>query len=178
MNNEQVEIVKRTIIRLLPPRPEGNSEIIIQRYEKQKRDANQAFGDVFYPKLFELAPDTQELFKDLEGTKQKFPDMLTLLVRSMNRLHDTLNTMQELGVTHMKLGVKVEHYQPFVKALLWTFHKQLGDEVFNGHVAEAFVAVLSRICGIMCNSAYPQIRGLPVDAPMPTTEGSSTPPTT
>ncbi|HYP56653.1 MAG TPA: globin domain-containing protein [Beijerinckia sp.] len=175
MTNEQVEIVKRTIVRLLPPRPEGNSEMIIQRYEKQKKEANKAFGDVFYARLFEIAPETKELFKDLEGTKQKFGDMLPLLTRSMNRLHDTLNTMQELGVTHWKAGVKLEHYQPFVKALLWTFHTQLGDEIFNGQVAEAFVAVISRICGIMCNAAYPEARGLPEDAPMPTT---TTPPPT
>jgi hemoglobin-like flavoprotein len=158
MTNEQVEIVKRTIIRLIPPRPEGTSEMILQRFEKQKFEAYKKFGDAFYEHLWEIAPDTKELFKDVEATKQKFPDMLALLIRSMNRMHDTLNTMQELGVTHWKAGVKIEHYQPFVKTILWTFKEQLGDEVFNDVVAQAFIAVLARICGIMCNAAYPEMR--------------------
>lgn len=160
MTNEQVEIVKRTIVRVLPPRPEGTSEMILQRYEKIKAEAAKAFGDVFFTRLFEIAPDTQALFKDLEKTKLKFAEMLPLLFRSMNRLHDTVNTMQELGVTHWKAGVKLEHYQPFVAALLWSLQKQLGDEIFNEDVAKAYVAVLSRICGIMCNAAYPEARGI------------------
>lgn len=160
MTNEQVEIVKRTIVRIFPPRPEGSSEMIIQRYEKAKFAAAQAFGEVFYARLFETAPEMKELFKDPDKTVQKFADMLPLLFRSMNRLHDTINTMQELGVTHWKAGVKIEHYQPFLTALLWTFRQQMGDEIFNEDVAKAYVAVLSRICGIMCNAAYPELRGI------------------
>lgn len=175
MTNEQVEIVKRTIVRVLPPRPEGTSEMILQRYEKIKTEAAKAFGDVFFARLFEIAPDTQALFKDLEKTKQKFAEMLPLLFRSMNRLHDTVNTMQELGVTHWKAGVKLEHYQPFVAALLWSLQKQLGDEVFNEEVAKAYIAVLSRICGIMCNAAYPEARGIASSEPSADPSASGAP---
>jgi hemoglobin-like flavoprotein len=160
MTNEQVEIVKRTIVRVFPPRPEGSSEMIIQRYEKAKTDAAKAFGEVFFPRLFETAPELKELFKDPDKTVLKFAEMLPLFFRSMNRLHDTLNTMQELGVSHMKAGVKLEHYQPFLSALLWTLRKMMGEEIFNEDVAKAYVAVLSRICGIMCNAAYPEARGI------------------
>jgi len=58
MTNEQVEIVKRTIIRLIPPRPEGTSEMVLQRFEKQKFEAYKKFGDAFYEHLWEIAPDT------------------------------------------------------------------------------------------------------------------------
>jgi hemoglobin-like flavoprotein len=167
MTNEQVEIVKRTLVRLIPPRPEGTSETVLQRFEKIKFEAYKAFGDTFYDHLFEIAPDTKALFKDVEATKQKFPDMLALLCRSMNRMHDTLNTMQELGVTHWKAGVKIEHYQPFVASILWTFKTKLGDEIFTAYVAEAFIAVLARICGIMCNAAYPEARFIDPAAPLP-----------
>lgn len=160
MTNEQVEIVKRTIVRVFPPRPEGSSEMILQRYEKAKFEASKAFGEIFYARLFETNPEMRELFKDTDKTVQKFGEVLPMLFRSMNRLHDTLNTMQELGVTHWKAGVKLEHYQPFLSALLWTLRKQMGDEIFNEDVAKAYVAVLSRICGIMCNAAYPEARGI------------------
>jgi hemoglobin-like flavoprotein len=174
MTNEQVEIVKRTMVRIFPPRPEGSSEIIIQRYEKAKLESAKAFADVFFPRLFEVAPDLKPLFTDTEKTAQKFCEMLPMFFRSMNRLHDTINTMQELGVTHMKAGVKMEHYQPFVASLLWTFRKMLGDEIFNEDVAKAYVAVLARICGIMCNAAYPEARGM-FDTPSasPTSEASA-----
>lgn len=168
MTNEQVDIVKRTMVRIFPPRPEGSSEMIIQRYEKAKLEAAKAFGAIFYPRLFETAPELRELFKDPDATIQKFADMLPIFFRSMNRLHDTVNNMQELGVTHMKAGVKMEHYQPFIASLLWTFRQMLGEEVFNEDVAKAYVAVLSRICGIMCNAAYPEARGI-VDTPQGTT---------
>ncbi len=171
MTNEQVEIVKRTMVRIFPPRPEGSSEIILQRFEKIKTEAAKAFADVFYPRLFETAPEFKELFKDTDKTALKFVETLPLFFRSMNRLHDTLNTMQELGCTHMKVGVKMEHYQPFLQALLWTFRKMLGDEIFNEDVAKAYVAVLSRICGIMCNAAYPAARGIE-DAPGEAPEAS------
>ena len=161
MKNEDVEVVKRTLARIIPPRPEGTSEMVLQRYAKTLYAANKEFGDIFFDRLFETAPETRALFKnDIEETKQKFGNMLTLLTRSMNRLHDTLNTMQELGVTHMKAGVKIEHYQPFMAALLWTLRQRLGEEDFNEHVAKAWVAVLSRIAGIMVNAAYPEARGI------------------
>lgn len=171
MTNEQVEIVKRTMVRIFPPRPEGSSEIIIQRYEKAKFEASKKFGDVFFPLLFERAPELEAVFPDPAAAAQQLGESLPLFFRSMNRLHDTLNTMQELGVTYMKAGLKLEHYQPFVGSLLRTFYQILGDEVFNEEVAKAYVAVLSRIVGIMCNAAYPEARGIgetpaaPSDAP-------------
>lgn len=161
MRNEDVEIVKRTLARIIPPRPEGNSELVLQRYQKALYEANKGLADVFYARLFETAPHTRDLFKgDMEEQKQKFVNMLALLTRSMNRLHDTLNTMQELGVMHMKLGVKIEDYQPFLSALLWSLREKLGEEDFNENVAKAWVAVLSRIAGIMVNAAYPEARGI------------------
>ena len=128
MKNEDVEIVKRTLARIIPPRPEGNSELILQRYTKALYEANKVLGDLFYARLFEIAPETRELFKgDMEAQNQKFVNMLVLLTRSMNRLHDTLNTMQELGVIHMKAGVKITDYQPFLSALLWALREKLGE---------------------------------------------------
>lgn len=160
MTNEQVEIVKRTMVRIFPPRPEGSSEIIIQRYEKAKFESSKAFGEVFFPRLFETAPDLKDVFTDPAATAQQLGETLPLFFRSMNRLHDTINSMQELGVTYMKAGVKIEHYQPFVASLLWTFRTVLGEEIFNEDVAKAYVAVLARIFGIMCNAAYPEARGI------------------
>jgi len=159
MTNEQVEIVKRTWARLIPQRPEGTSEMVLQRYAKILNDANKKFADPFFERLFTTAPEMQALFKgNLDETKQKFMNQLAIYLRSMNRLHDTLNSMQYAGVDHMKAGVKIEHYQPFVSCFLYTLKEQLGDEDFNDLVAQAWVAVLSRICGIMANAAYPDER--------------------
>jgi len=169
MTNEQVEIVKRTMVRIFPPRPEGSSEIIIQRYEKAKFESSKAFGDVFFPRLFEMAPELKDVFTDPATMAQQLGETLPLLFRSMNRLHDTLNTMQELGCTYMKAGLKIEHYQPFGASLLWTFRQMLGEEVFNEDVAKAYIGVLSRIFGIMCNAAYPAARGI-VDSPKDPTQ--------
>lgn len=173
MTNEQVDIVKRTMVRIFPPRPEGSSEIIIQRYEKAKFESSKAFGDVFFPRLFEQVPELKDVFTDPAAAAQQLGETLPLFFRSMNRLHDTINSMQELGVTYMKAGVKLEHYQPIVAALLWTFREKLSDEVFNEDVAKAYVAVLSRIVGIMCNAAYPQARG--IEPPPPASESAQPP---
>jgi hemoglobin-like flavoprotein len=177
MTNEQVEVVKRTMVRIFPPRPEGSSEMIIQRYQKSKFEASKAFGEIFFPALFERTPDLKEVFPDPDKSAQTIGETLPMLFRSMNRLHDTLNTMQELGVTLMKKGFKLEHYQPFIATMLLTFRKMLGDEVFNEDVAKAYVAVLARIAGIMCNSAYPEARGISNEAPLPSgaPEASATP---
>jgi hemoglobin-like flavoprotein len=159
MTNEQVEIVKRTFARIVPQRPEGTSEMVLQRYAKILHEANKKFADPFYERFFEKCPEAKELFKnDLEETKQKFMNQLSIYLRSMNRLHDTLNSMQYAGCDHMKVGVKIEHYQPFLSAFLYTLKDVLGEEDFNELVAQAWIAVLSRICGIMANAAYPEER--------------------
>ncbi len=44
--------------------------------------------------------------------------------------------------------------------MLWALREKLGEEDFNEHVAKAWVAVLSRIAGIMVNAAYPEARGI------------------
>jgi hemoglobin-like flavoprotein len=148
MTNEQVEIVKRTFSRLVP-----------QRYAKILSEANKKFADPFYARFFEKCPEAEALFvNNLDETKQKFMNQISVYLRSMNRLHDTLNSMQYAGCDHMKAGVKIEHYQPFLSAFLYTMKEQLGDEDFNDLVAQAWIAVLSRICGIMANAAYPDER--------------------
>lgn len=159
MTNEQVEIVKRTFARVIPQRPEGTSEMILQRYAKILHEANKKFADPFYERFFQTCPEAKELFKnDIEETKQKFMNQISIYLRSMNRLHDTLNSMQYAGCDHMKVGVKIEHYQPFVQSFLYTLKDVLGEEDFNDLVAQAWIAVLSRICGIMANAAYPDAR--------------------
>lgn len=85
-------------------------------------------ADMFYDKLFELAPDVRAMFPDdMTSQKEKLVSVLNTVVTSLHELDSIVPTIEELGRFHTKKGVKAEHYGTVAEALLWTLEKGLGD---------------------------------------------------
>jgi hemoglobin-like flavoprotein len=97
-------------------------------------------ADLFYRRLFELAPHYRELFaEDMGGQKKKLIRMLAFIVKSMEwndeQWADSVNPEEDLMLVVLALGrrhthlyrVPKEAYATVGDALMWTLQQGLGD---------------------------------------------------
>jgi hemoglobin-like flavoprotein len=118
-------------------------------------------SDLFYRRLFEVAPQFRPLFKDdLEPQKRKLFSMLRFIVRSVDWPDSAWNEqvdadkdffliMLALGRRHSDLyHVPAESYAAVCDALLWTLDYGLGKE-FTPDTRRAWERVYSLIATTM-----------------------------
>src|SRR5262249_28720508 len=85
-------------------------------------------ADLFYERLFEVAPEVKQFFPaDLSGQKIKLVAMLATAIKNLHQFEAILSTVRQLGERHRSYGVSAEHYAPVGAALLWTLEKGLGS---------------------------------------------------
>jgi len=98
-------------------------------------------ADLFYDRLFEIAPDVRRMFPDdLAEQKKKLMTMLGAAVAGLARPDVLLPTVRALGARHAGYGVKAEHFAPVGAALIWTLEQGLG-EAFTAEVKAAWIEV-------------------------------------
>lgn len=84
-------------------------------------------GQLFYRRLFEIAPELRPLFKsDIDAQSHKFIDMLRLILSLLNNPSGLSNTLTQLAHRHRNYGVRDDHFEKVHAALLWTFEDILG----------------------------------------------------
>jgi hemoglobin-like flavoprotein len=106
-------------------------------------------ADLFYDRLFEIAPEVRPLFPaDLSGQKIKLIGMLATAVSSLHQLDAILPAVRNLGSRHRGYGVTAEHYTPVGAALLWTLEQGLGP-AFTPDVKVAWSEAYSTLAGVM-----------------------------
>jgi hemoglobin-like flavoprotein len=112
-------------------------------------------ADLFYGRLFELAPDTRPLFKrDIHAQGAMLMSTLDMVVRSLHRLGDMLPAAQQLARRHVGYGVQPRHYDSVGTALVWTLEQALGA-AFTPPLREAWLAAYGALAGVMKAAAYP-----------------------
>jgi hemoglobin-like flavoprotein len=106
-------------------------------------------ADLFYARLFEIAPEVRQLFPtDLSGQKVKLMGMLATAINNLHRLDAILPTVRRLGDRHRDYGVSAEHYATVGTALLWTLEQGLGAG-FTSEVKAAWSEVYCALAGAM-----------------------------
>ena len=106
-------------------------------------------ADLFYDRLFEIAPETRALFPpDLTEQKKKLVSMLATAVGNLHQLETILPAVKELGQRHKGYGVTTAHYAPVGAALLWTLEKGLGP-AFTPEVKAAWTETYTALAGVM-----------------------------
>jgi hemoglobin-like flavoprotein len=95
-------------------------------------------GQIFYSRLFETAPELQELFSNAFGQDGNKAQVITevvnshlrsLLSKSVTNSRVTISpAMRELGRRHEKYGVTSAHFTKMKEALIWTLRLRLGDD--------------------------------------------------
>ena len=110
-------------------------------------------ADLFYGRLFEVAPEVRAMFPDdLSGQKKKLMAMLGTAVAGLSHLDTLLPAVRALGQRHAGYGVSAEQYVPVGAPLLWTLEKGLGD-AFTAETREAWATTYRVLAGTMIEAA-------------------------
>jgi hemoglobin-like flavoprotein len=106
-------------------------------------------ADLFYDRLFEIAPTVRPMFPaDLGEQKKKLIGMLATAVNNLHTLETILPAVQDLGRRHKGYGVADDHYTPVGAALLWTLEQGLGAD-FTPDVKTAWTEAYTALAGVM-----------------------------
>lgn len=110
-------------------------------------------AELFYGRLFELAPELRPLFKtDMKDQGKKLMQMIGTAVAHLNKLGEVVPAVQALGKRHVGYGVQDSHYDTVGAALLWTLGQGLGD-AFTDEVEAAWTKVYSTLATVMKEAA-------------------------
>lgn len=128
------------------------AQLVKQSFAKVAPIAEQA-ADLFYTRLFEIAPEVKPLFKgDIKEQGRKLMSTLGLAVGSLDRLPQLVPVVQDLGRKHAGYGVRGEHYDKVAAALLWTLEQGLGPD-FTPETKAAWTEVYGILAGVMKEAA-------------------------
>ncbi|MBN9087804.1 MAG: hypothetical protein J0J01_12915 [Reyranella sp.] len=109
-------------------------------------------ADLFYRRLFELAPDVRPMFAaDLSGQKKKLMDTLGYAVASLSCPYKLGPELAVLGERHADYGTKVEHFTLVGEALMWALQRALNEE-FTHAVADAWETVYGELAEAMIDA--------------------------
>src|SRR5215831_16256200 len=110
-------------------------------------------AQLFYQRLFQLDPSLERMFKgDMAEQRRKLVQMLTAVVKGLDRLDQLVPIVQDLGRRHATYGVADKHYDTVGAALLWTLEKGLG-KAFTEDTREAWATVYGLLASVMKEAA-------------------------
>ncbi len=122
----------------------------------QLQPSQAATADLFYGRLFELAPDTRPLFKrDIHAQGLMLTHTLGVVVAGLDRLDTVVPLAQQLARQHVGYGVQARHYDSVGTALIWTLAQSLGT-AFTPALRQAWADAYALLAGAMKAAAYPQ----------------------
>ena len=105
-----------------------------------------AFADLFYLRLFTLAPETRGLFApDMRAQRRKLADTLGAIVETLDAPQAMIDG---LGRRHAGYGVREAHYAPLGDALIWTLDCLL-EERFDPETRRAWQTAISGLSARM-----------------------------
>ena len=110
-------------------------------------------ADLFYNRLFEIAPEVRPLFPDdLAEQKKKLIAMLATAVTNLHQVDKILPAVEDLGKRHVAYGVTDKMYEPVGAALLWTLEQGLGPD-FTPELKGAWTETYMTLAGVMQKAA-------------------------
>lgn len=126
--------------------------LVRESFRKVVPIAGQA-AEMFYARLFEIAPETRPLFKaDLTGQYDKLIQMLVWVVANLHQIERIRQTVEELGRRHSRYDIEPRHYDQVGEALIWTLERGLG-EAFTPATREAWIVAYAILADTMQEAA-------------------------
>ncbi|MCR4288894.1 MAG: globin domain-containing protein [Candidatus Scalindua sp.] len=112
--------------------------MLVQKTFEKIRPISEVAAELFYNRLFELAPSLKSLFKgDMKTQGRMLMQMLDYTVSGLNKPDSIIPVVQDLGRCHVGYGVKEEYYETVGEALLWTLEQGMGKD-FTPDVKDAW----------------------------------------
>jgi hemoglobin-like flavoprotein len=123
---------------------------LVQQSWAQVMPISHTAATLFYSRLFILDPNLRHLFRspDMAEQGRKLMQMLTVVVKGLDRLDQLIPAVQALGRRHTGYGVRDYHYETVAEALLWTLQQGLG-EAFTAEVRQAWVEAYTVLADVM-----------------------------
>jgi hemoglobin-like flavoprotein len=113
-------------------------------------------AELFYGRLFEIAPQVRAMFPDdMTEQRKKLMQTLAVVVNGLTNLDAILPAASALAKRHVDYGAQAAHYPVVGEALLWTLEKGLGD-AWTPPVAAAWTQAYTTLSGFMISEAYGQ----------------------
>ena len=97
-------------------------KLIKKSWEQIQEDPNKV-RRLFYTKIFEIAPEAKELFRDSFLNFKSLPDSFLFMFEHLENLEMEIPRIKRLGLKHKTYGVKKKHYPIGQTALLWSFQQ-------------------------------------------------------
>jgi hemoglobin-like flavoprotein len=130
----------------------GEIALIRSSFNKVRPISVQA-AELFYGRLFEVAPGVRALFKgDMAEQGAKLMATIGMVVASLDRLEKVMPAVQELAKRHVGYGALPAHYAVVGDCLLWTLGQGLGDE-FTPDTNAAWTKAYGVLSGAMIEAA-------------------------
>ncbi|SIQ37823.1 nitric oxide dioxygenase [Rhizobium sp. RU35A] len=116
----------------------------------------EAAADLFYGRLFDIAPEVKPLFKgDMQEQGRKLMMTLGIVVNGLKDIAGILPAAEALAVRHNDYGVKPEYYAPVGEALIWTLEQGLGPD-FTPAVRDAWITAYTTLSQVMISASCRQ----------------------
>jgi hemoglobin-like flavoprotein len=130
-------------------------ELVKSSWSKVALIPTEAVGDLFYNRLFEIAPEVKPMFKNIsiEEQSRKLLSMLAYVINKLDKLEDIIAEVQKLAQRHVAYAVKESHYAAVGSALLWTLEQGL-QELFTSEVKTAWIECYTILSGAMIKASY------------------------
>ena len=117
-------------------------------FEQVKPIADQA-AEIFYARLFEVAPHTRHMFRgDMKKQGAMLMSTLGLAVGSLNDLEKIIPAVRALGKRHAGYGVQFEDFAIVGEAFLWTLEQAFGA-AFTPDLKTAWTEAYLLLAGVM-----------------------------
>ena len=114
-------------------------------------------AELFYARLFEIAPAVRPLFRgDMKEQGRMLMAVLAAVVRGLGNLQSILPAASALAKRHVGYGVKAADYAPVGAALLWTLERGLGEQ-WTPELAAAWGAAYNALSEFMIAEAYGRV---------------------
>jgi nitric oxide dioxygenase len=128
--------------------------------EEQKNLVKQSFprvlantlssSAVLYEKLFELVPESRELFKNtsLDRQSQMLIAVIGKIVKSIDKWDTIKPDLEAIAARHINYGLSPEHFAFFGQALIHMLQTSLKD-AWNKDLEDAWKAVYQNVSEVM-----------------------------
>ena len=127
-------------------------DLVQSSWAKVRPIAAQA-AELFYRRLFDIAPEMKALFKgDMRVQGHRLMDMIDIAVNDLDRWDQLTPALEALGRRHVGYGVKEADYDAVAAALLWTLEQGLGP-AFTDDVKLAWTNTYTQLADTMKKAA-------------------------
>jgi len=129
-------------------------QLVIDSFAQVTPMADQT-TELFYKRLFEIAPDAQELFENADMAEQgkKLMQTLGVAVGALYTLESVEPAIKALGQRHINYGITEDQYDLVEESLMWALTQVLGD-AFTQEIETAWIKAYGEIADIAKSVYY------------------------